>query len=123
MRSIERCRRSGWLRVVPALLALAILTGASASAQYLSPGQLDNVVSRIALYPDPLLAQVLTAATYSDQIPDAASWADHHSYLSGDELAQAIQEDNPPWDPSVLALLPFPSVLDQMERDMNWTHT
>jgi len=39
-----------------------------------SPDQLDKLVSRIALYPDPLLAQVLAAATYSDQIPDAAKW-------------------------------------------------
>ena len=38
------------------------------------PDQLDQIVSRIALYPDPLLAQILTASTYPDQIPDAASW-------------------------------------------------
>ena len=107
--------------MVLAALAIAALLPVLALAQTLSPGQLDNLVSRIALYPDPLLAQVLTAATYSDQIPDAAAWADEHSHLQGDDLARAIQEDNVPWDPSVQALLPFPSVLDQMERDMNWT--
>ena len=42
----------------------------------LAPPQLDQLVSRIALYPDPLLAQVLTASTYWDQIPEAAIWAD-----------------------------------------------
>jgi hypothetical protein len=52
--------------------------------------ELENLVSRIALYPDPLLAQVLAAATYSDQIPDAAGWADQHRYLTGDNLAAAI---------------------------------
>jgi hypothetical protein len=81
----------------------------------------DRLVSRIALYPDPLLAQVLAAATYPDQIPDAAQWADEHHYLRGDDLARAITEDNLPWDPSVQALLPFPSVLEMMASDINWT--
>ena len=93
-----------------------------ASAQVLlTPGQLDQLVSRVALYPDPLLAQVLTASTYSNQIPDAAQWADQHSYLTGDHLAGAITEDSLPWDPSVQALLPFPSVLDMMAVNIFWT--
>jgi hypothetical protein len=108
-------------RLPHATVALLLLMSTAASAQYTSPGQLDSLVSRIALYPDPLLAQVLTASTFYDQIPDAAAWADQHSYLQGDELARAIQEDNLPWDPSVLALLPFPSVLDTMARDPGWT--
>jgi len=87
----------------------------------LAPPQLDQLVSRIALYPDPLLAQVLTASTYWDQIPEAATWADQHSYLMGDALAAAIQEDHLTWDPSILALLPFPSVLDMMASDPAWT--
>jgi hypothetical protein len=79
------------------------------------------MVDRIALYPDPLLAQVLAAATFSDQIPDAAKWADEHHYLTGDDLASAISEDQLSWDPSVQALLPFPSVLETMASDMDWT--
>lgn len=86
-----------------------------------SPDQLDNMVSRVALYPDPLLAQILAAATYPDQIPDAAKWADEHHYLTGDTLANAITGDHLPWDPSVQAMLPFPSVLDMMASDINWT--
>jgi hypothetical protein len=86
-----------------------------------SPDQLDKLVSRIALYPDPLLAQILTASTFPDQIPDAAKWADEHHYLTGEELAKSIQDDQLSWDPSVQALLPFPSVLDTMASDMNWT--
>lgn len=85
------------------------------------PQELDNLVSRIALYPDPLLSQVLAAATYPQDIPNAASWANEHSYLHGGQLAQAIQADQVPWDPSVQALLPFPSVLNMMAGDMNWT--
>jgi hypothetical protein len=79
------------------------------------------MVSRVALYPDSLLAQVLAAATYPDQISDAASWADQHHYLVGQALADAIEQDQLPWDPSVQALLPFPSVLGMMASDLNWT--
>jgi hypothetical protein len=86
-----------------------------------APEQLDQLVGRIALYPDSLLSQVLAAATFPDQIPEAAKWADEHHYLHGQELANAIQEDQLPWDPSVQALLPFPSVLDTMAADQNWT--
>ncbi len=88
-----------------------------------APDQLDKLVSRVALYPDPLLAQVLAAATFSDQIPDAARWADEHHYLRGDELAQAITADQLPYDPSIQALLPFPSVLDTMASDLDWTRS
>ena len=87
----------------------------------LSSSQLDQMVARIALYPDPLLAQVLTASTYWSEIPDAARWADEHSYLKGDALAQAIQSDHLQWDPSILGLLAFPSVLDMMASDPTWT--
>ena len=85
------------------------------------PQELDRLVQRIALYPDPLLAQIFAAATFPDQVPDAAQWADQHHYLTGDALAAAIADDHLPWDPSVQALLPFPSVLDMMASDMAWT--
>jgi hypothetical protein len=102
-------------------VTLASSSFAQAPPSY-SPQQLDAVVARIALYPDPLLAQVLTASTFGEQIPDAAKWADEHHYLTGQELATAIQQDQVPWDPSVQALLPFPSVLDMMASDMAWTN-
>jgi hypothetical protein len=83
--------------------------------------ELDRIVSPIALYPDPLLAQVLAAATFSDQIPEAARWADEHHSLAGIALTQAVAADQLPLDPSVQALLPFPSVLDMMASAMPWT--
>jgi hypothetical protein len=85
------------------------------------PPALDQLVARIALYPDPLLSQILAAATFPEQIPDAARWSDQHHYLTGDALAAAISGDRLPWDPSVQALLPFPPVLDMMASDMRWT--
>ena len=114
-------------KITAAVLAVTLLFGWSATPVLAqeppnrSPEQLDKLVSRIALYPDPLLAQVLAASTFPDQIPEAAKWADEHHYLTGDELAKAISEDHLSWDPSVQALLPFPSVLEMMASDMKWT--
>ncbi len=94
---------------------------ANAPAPQYPMAELERVVSPIALYPDPLLAQVLAASTYWQDIPAATQWANQHHYLSGPALAQAIQADQLPWDPSVQALLPFPSVLDMMASSMPWT--
>ncbi|MGA3025271.1 MAG: DUF3300 domain-containing protein [Bryobacteraceae bacterium] len=104
--------------IVIGMLPIAALAQAPPS---FAPPELDRLVSRIALYPDSLLAQVLAASTYPNDIPPAAQWADEHHYLTGQDLANAIAADQLPWDPSVQALLPFPSVLDTMNADMNWT--
>ena len=95
----------------------------SAPPPNIPPEQLDGIVQRIALYPDPLLAQILTASTFSDQIPQAAGWASQHTFLRGDQLAAAIQQDQLPFDPSVLALISFPQVLNMMASDPGWTQT
>ena len=111
--------------LVPTVLLSALLIAIRAFSQApppsFPPERLDQLVARVALYPDSLLGQILAAATYPDQISDAARWADQHHYLSGQALADAIQADQLPWDPSVQALLPFPSVLDMMASDMGWT--
>jgi len=112
------------MKAKTAVLILAVLLAVPLFAQAppsYAPEQLDQLVARIALDPDPLLAQVLAAATFPDQIPEAARWADQHHYLTGQALADAIRADQLPWDPSVQALLPFPSVLDMMASDMGWT--
>lgn len=109
------------------LFSAVLLLGAAAAARLAAqpplppPGELDRMVERIALYPDSLLSNVLAAATYADQIPDAEGWAHRHEYLRGEPLARAIQEDRLPFDPSVQSLLPFPQVLELMARDMDWT--
>ncbi len=103
------------------MVSLALPTFAQGPPPSFPPGELDRIVSRIALYPDPLLAQITAASTFGEQIPDAARWADQHHYLSGDALAGAITNDQLPWDPSVQSLLPFPNVLDMMASDMAWT--
>ena len=117
-------KKSMFIFIAALSAALCFMTAVPAMAQdapYYSPEQLDRMVSRIALYPDPLLAQVLAAATFPDEIPDAAHWADEHRNMGGNQLADRIQDDQLPWDPSVQALLPFPRVLDSMASDMGWT--
>ncbi|MCC6364473.1 MAG: DUF3300 domain-containing protein [Bryobacterales bacterium] len=109
-----------------AAFALGACVALPAFGQYgpppsFQPEELDRLVGQVALYPDPLLAHVLTASTYPEQIPGAASWSSQHRYLSGEQLARAIVEDRLPWDYSVQALLPFPNVLDMMAGDMGWT--
>jgi hypothetical protein len=104
----------------PSYPAPAPLPAAPPAPTY-PPMELDRIVTPIALYPDPLLAQVLAASTFFDQIPEAARWSDEHHYLTGAPLSQAIAADQLPWDPSVQALLPFPSVLDMMASAMPWT--
>jgi Protein of unknown function (DUF3300) len=124
IRAFEKQGTARILAIVLAAVVMCCMWTVPAAAQgqpYYEPEQLDRLVSRVALYPDPLLAQVLAAATFPDQIPDASSWADQHHYLTGSRLAEAIDGDQLPWDPSVQALLPFPSVLYAMASDMNWT--
>ena len=116
-----RIKHAAFFVLVLAGISLVHVALFAQAPPFYPPDQLDQLVARIALYPDPLLAQILTASTFPDQIPDAAHWADQHHYLSGQALADAIQGDQVPWDPSVQALLPFPSVLDMMASDMRWT--
>lgn len=77
-----------------------------------SPEQLDNLLSPIALYPDPLLAQVLLAATFPDQIDEAARYV-RESGTNG--------VDGQPWDVSVKAVAHYPSVVNMMADRLDWT--
>jgi len=90
MTSKSRAQRLVALFLACVCLITLALPSAQAQDQPPSfgPDQLDQIVERIALYPDPLLAQILTASTFPDQIPDAASWADQHHYLTGQALFQ-----------------------------------
>jgi uncharacterized membrane protein YgcG len=84
-----------------------------------TPDQLQQLVAPIALYPDSLVAQVLAASTFPEQIVEADRWVQAHLDLKGDALGQAV--DQQPWDPSVKALAAFPSVLGNMDKNLSWT--
>jgi hypothetical protein len=80
---------------------------------------LQQLVAPIALYPDQLVAQVLAAATYPDQVVEADRWLQEQHGLQGEQLARQV--DAQPWDPSVKALVQFPSVLANMDKNLSWT--
>jgi hypothetical protein len=84
-----------------------------------SPEQLQQLVAPIALYPDSLVAQILAASTFPEQVVEADRWVQNHQDLKGDALAQAV--DKEPWDPSIKALAAFPSVLGNMDKNLSWT--
>jgi len=84
-----------------------------------TPDQLQQLVAPIALYPDSLVAQILAASTFPEQVVEADRWLQAHADLKGDALGQAI--DPQPWDPSVKALTAFPSVLGNMDKNLSWT--
>ena len=85
----------------------------------LSSQELQQLVAPIALYPDALVAQVLAASTYPTEIVEADRWMQVHPNLKGKELAGEV--DKQTWDPSVKALTQFPSVLQNMDKNLSWT--
>jgi uncharacterized membrane protein YgcG len=99
----------------------AAQSGAAQAAQHptQTPEQLQQLVAPIALYPDSLVAQILAAATFPEQVVEADRWVQANPDLKGDALAQAV--DQQPWDPSVKALTAFPSVLGNMDKNLSWT--
>jgi hypothetical protein len=88
--------------------------GTPATAQ-----ELQSLVAPIALYPDALVAQILNAATFPDQIAIANNWLQQNASLTGSTLMTAVDVQS--WDPSVKALTQFPSVLHNMAQNMAWT--
>lgn len=83
------------------------------------PKDMDALVAPIALYPDALVAQILGAATYPDQVEAADAFVKDNPDLTGTALVQASEEQE--WDPSVVALLQFPGVLEKLAQNLGWT--
>lgn len=81
--------------------------------------ELQSLVAPIALYPDALVAQILNAATFPDEIGAAEYWMGQNKDLTGSALMTAV--DGQSWDPSIKALTQFPSVLNNMAQNLSWT--
>src|SRR5271166_1628049 len=121
-------------RLIAALACLALPIGATPAplraeepsaaqvpdGQALSVEQLDALLAPIALYPDPLLTQVLMASTYPLEVVEAARWIEDpaNESLTGDTLTRALAQQ--PWDPAVKSLVPFPQVLAMMNSKLDW---
>src|SRR6202012_4621686 len=95
--------------------------GQAPASTYAAPtaDQLYQLVAPIALFPDNLVAQVLAASTYPDQVSSAYTWLQQNTGLKGQALLQAVNQE--PWDASVKGLTQFPDVLQQMATNLSWT--
>jgi len=91
------------------------------AAHQFAPAELDQMLAPIALYPDPLMGQILMAATYPVEVVEADRWLQdpNNAALKGDRLSAALEQQN--WDPSVKSLVPFPQVLHMMDGNLEWT--
>src|SRR5271154_1449854 len=81
--------------------------------------ELQALVAPIALYPDALVAQVLAAATFPDQVAVANYWLHQNQHLTGTSLIHQVDKQS--WSSSVKALTEFPSVLDNLAKNLTWT--
>src|SRR5215469_2545694 len=123
-----------FLRETIACLCVAVLclnTGQFAAAQTQeAPGsaaaeqgavklpsdQLDSLVAPIALYPDPMLSQVLIASTYPLEVIQLKQWLDQHKGLKEKELSAAVQKQD--WDPSIQSLAGLPEVVKLLSENI-----
>lgn len=110
--------------VIFVMLALPFPTmaqngGNGEEAQTFSQEQLAQLLAPIALYPDELIAQVLLASTYPLEIVMADRWVQQNKDLKGNELATALERET--WDPSVKALVNFPTVLAMLSQKLDLT--
>jgi len=123
---VQRSRLLAWLLVVmlvapevvvaqPAASTAAQPTG---SAAVFTPEQLEQVAAPIALYPDPLLAQVMMASTYPLEVVQAARFVKDNPNLKGDQLDEKLKDQT--WDDSVKSLVAFPQVLALMDQKLDW---
>jgi uncharacterized protein DUF3300 len=101
------------------LLALAVVSTAQAQPRTYNQAELDALLAPVALYPDPLLSNILIAATYPDDLRDAAAWSRANRHLSGQDAVRAVEPM--PWHPSVKALVASPDLLARMDESPQWT--
>ena len=114
-------KRRSFLSLSVFALASSATRGAWAQAgiQPFKPEELDQILAPIALYPDPLLSQILMAAGYPLEIVEAARWQQANPALKGDAAVQAVKDKE--WDTSVKSLVAFPDVLKQLNEHLDWT--
>ena len=122
-----------WLRVISLLCATLLaprdvllmaqqgaVSAPKPDAPTPMPGdQLESLVAPIALYPDPLLAQVLVASTYPLEIIQLQQWLAKHKDLKDKALAEAVQKEK--WDPSIQGLAGLPDLVKQLAENIKWT--
>lgn len=99
-------------------MPMGVVGQQAGSAKGFSAGELDQVAAPIALYPDPLVAQILMASTYPLEVVQAARFAKDNAALKGEPLNEALKKQT--WDDSVKSLVTFPQVLAMMNDRLDW---
>src|SRR5262249_14612528 len=122
----RRVMTACWARLILIAVFLLAPLGALAQAPQPAPTQpllgaaeLDKMLAPIAMYPDPLLSEVLIASTYPREVVQADRWAKANTKLKGDALSTALAKQN--WDDSVKSLVQVPTVLTMMADQLDWT--
>jgi hypothetical protein len=106
-------------RLFALFIGLVLSFGAHAQqARTYTPAELDSMLAPIALYPDPLLTNILTASLTPFDVKAAADWSAANPNLTGDAALRAVEGEL--WHPSVKALVAYPDVLARMGENMQW---
>ncbi|REL26288.1 DUF3300 domain-containing protein [Thalassotalea euphylliae] len=92
--------------------------GSEAEQALLTEGQLAQLLAPIALYPDSLLSHILIAASYPLEVIEAHRWRESQGSISDEKIAKRLEDQD--WDASVKAIVPFETVLEQMNKDLGW---
>src|SRR5688572_4045288 len=133
---LKRSRTHRCLRRVGVILCAAAIAPSNTFALALTPAganmqepapevpripndQLDSLVAPVALYPDPLLAQILAASTYPLELMQLQQWLLRNPGLKDKALADAVAKQ--PWDPSIQAMAALPDVVKRLVDDIQWT--
>lgn len=116
---MNRISRSAALPCILLTLLTAGILQAEDQEKIFTQAELDQMLAPIALYPDTVLAQVLTASTYPIEVVEAARWSRQNPNLEGARAVEAAASMD--WDPSVQALTAFPNLLARMDEDLEWT--
>src|SRR5215470_3099751 len=107
------------LLLMPAVAAAQTDQGAAPSPPPFNNEQLEQLVAPIAVYPDPLIAQILMASTYPLEVVQAARLVSANANLKGAQLDEELKKYT--WDDSVKSLVSFPQVLTMMNEKLDWT--
>jgi hypothetical protein len=109
---------NSWITRALALMLVASVAFAQDRVPFRDE-ELDQMLAPIALYPDPLLSQVLMASTYPLEVVQASRWSRGNPRMKGQEAVRAVESQD--WDPSVKSLTAFPQVLTMLDQKLEWT--
>src|SRR4051812_39468647 len=111
--------KSMWRLLVAGLCCVSLVSASQAQTSGDKPftrEELEQIVAPIALYPDPLIAQILMAPTYPLEVGAAARGVKANPGVTGKALEEAMQKE--PWDPAVKSLTAFPQVIEMMNAKL-----